>query len=315
MSALRLVLPVTSLTAGDEGIGQVVRDGAPSRRGVVVALERHMIRDERIEVRRETFGEVNVTPGEAGESAIRGLRLPEDAFTFDGAQLSVRWAVTAREVGGDPAARVALDVQPPVRDAACAESAGLRARRRRAVERAKELWRTLLVMLFILFASALPLFTLFIWRGGVWWMRLGTQILYVVPAMVVWAELLPRARHWRALWGGPRLAEPAQLCGAQLVVPAPPDRPCWRHVLVERSVNKYYGRTNARGRYTATRIEEKDQLLAEGQGPATLTLSPFGPPTFCEAGLTLEHELRFFHPDRPDDVVITQLTVAPGRVA
>jgi hypothetical protein len=314
VSGLRLVLPVTSLTAGAEVIGQVVRDGAPSGRGVVVALERLLIRDERVEVRRDTFGEVSVTPGEAGEAAFRGLRLPEDAFTYDGAQLSVRWGLTAREVGGVPAARVALDVQPPVRDAACAESAGLRARRRRAAERAGELWRTLAVTLFITLVSSIPLFALFISRGA-WWMRLGAQVIFLVPAMVIWAELLPRARRWRALWGGPRLANAAQLCGAQLAVPAPEARPCWRHVLVERSENKYLGRTASGGTFTGTRVEEKEQLLAQGDGPATLTLSPFGPPTFAEAGLSIEHELRFFHPDRPDDVAITLLTVAPGRVA
>ena len=314
MSGLRLVLPVTSLTAGSEVIGQVVRDGAPSSRGVIVALERLLIRDERVEVRRETFGEVTFTPGEAGEAAFTSLRLPEQAFTFDGAQLAVRWAVTAREVGGEPAARVALDVQPPPRrledNAAALRAVGLT----RAKRRAEEAVSLVVPSLVVLFCAVLAISGL-VAPGLSIWVRLGACLPLVVAWMFIREVISPVLRRWRALARGPKLAEDAVLCGAQVVVPAPPDRPGWRHVLVERSENSYRGRTSSGSTFTGTRVQDKPQVLAEGQGPATLQISPFGPPTFDEAGLTIEHELRFFHPDRPDDVVITQLTVAPGRVA
>ena len=314
MSGLRLVFPVTSLTAGDEVIGQVVRDGAPSGRGVIVALERLLIRDERVEVRRDTFGEATLSVGEAGEAAITGLRLPEDAFTFDGAQLALRWAVTAREVGGEPAARVALDVQPPPRRVEdCA--AALRALRlTRAKRRAEEGVSLVVPSLVVLFCAALAIAGLVV-PGMSIWVRLGACLPLVVAWMFVRAVISPVLRRWRALARGPKLDVDAALCGAQVVIPTPQDRPSWRHVLVERSENSYRGRTSSGSTFKGTRVQERDQLLASGQGPATLTVSPFGPPTFAEAGLTIEHELHFFSPDRPDDVVITLLTVAPGRVA
>ncbi|MEY3213771.1 MAG: hypothetical protein RIT28_4252, partial [Pseudomonadota bacterium] len=291
-----------------------VRDGAPSGRGVVVALERLLIRDERVEVRRETLGEVTVTPGEAGEATIPGLRLPDDAFTFDGAQLALRWSVTAREVGGEPAARVALDVHPPVRRVEDCVAASRSTQLARAKRRAKEAMGLVVPGLVVLFCAALAVFGLVV-PGLSIGVRLGALLPLVVAGMFLSWVIWPVLRRWRALARGPKLAQDVVLCGARLSVPAPQDRPSWRHVLVERSENSFKGRTSSRSTFTGTRVEEKEQLLAEGQGPAPLTLSPFGPPTFSEAGLTIEHELRFFHPDRPDDVVVTQLTVAPGRVA
>jgi hypothetical protein len=314
VSGLRLVLPVTSLTAGAEVIGQVVRDGAPSSRGVIVALERLLIRDERVEVRRETTGEVTVTPGEAGAATITGLRLTDDAFTFDGAQLALRWSVTAREVGGEPSARVALDVQPPVRRVEDCVAASRSTQLARAKRRAKEAMGLVVPGLVVLFCAALAVFGLVV-PGPSIGVRLGACLPLVVAGMFLYWVIWPVLRRWRALARGPKLPQDVVLCGAQLAVPTPQDRPSWRHVLVERSENSFKGRTSSGSTFTGTRVEEKDQLLAEGQGPGTLSLSPFGPPTFSEAGLTLEHELRFFHPDRPDDVVVTRLTVAPGRVA
>lgn len=313
MSALRLVLPVTSLTAGSEVIGQVVRDGAPSGRGVVVGLERVLSRDEGVEVRRDTVGEVTVTPGEAGEAAITGLRLPADAFTFDGARLALRWSVTAREVGADPAARVALDVTPPVMRAEDADGATRGVKLKRGQRRAAEATRLIAPILVALFCVGIAAAGLLAPSAPIW-ARLGALLPLVVAWMFVNNLVLPVLRRWRTLARGPKLAPDTTLCGARLSVPAPPDRPSWRHVLVERSVNTFRGRTSSGSTFKGERVQDKDQVLAEGQGPGVLTLSPYGPPSFDEAGLTIEHELRFFHPDRPDDVVVSLLTVAPGRV-
>lgn len=314
VNGLRLALPVTSLTAGDTISGLLVRDGAASGRVVIVTLERLLLRDERVEVRRDTVAEVTLNPGKAGEAAITGLRLPEDAFTFDGTQIRVCWAVTARAVGAEVATRAALDVRPPPRGLPDCDAALRRVRLARTKRRANELLRLVVPALVVQLCVALGVAGLLM-PGASLPLRLGALLPGVVAWMMIRELILPVTRRWRALARGPKPPVDAVLCGALLTMPAPSDRPCWRHVLVERSENAYRGRTSSGSAFKGERVVEKEQILAQGDGPATLTLSPSGPPTFAEAGLSIEHELRFFYPDRADDVAITLLTVAPGRVA
>jgi hypothetical protein len=313
VSALRLVLRAASLSAGDEVVGAVAREGAPSSRAVFVGLERKLLRRGGVAmVRSDLVAERRLVLGEDGEAPLAGLRLPVDAFTYEGEEAVVRWAVVAREEGGDEAARVALDVSPAVcRVEDRAESLQSIVRARQA-ERRRERWRVVGHLLWMALALALPAFSV-VAVGAPIWARLG-GLLPAVVAWMLWSTVVwPILKRWRALKAGP--PSPALLCGERLTVPDPPGRPSWRLVRVER-VSFTTRRYDSEGsRREVTNEEHKDQLLAEGQGPATLQISPFGPPTFDEAGLSIEHELRFFHPDRPDDVVITQLTVAPGRVA
>lgn len=315
MSGLRLVLPVTSLTAGDEVIGQVIRDGAPSSRAVIVGLERRLLRQGGVAMLRcEVIAERRLVLGEDGEGRLTGLRLPDEAFTYEGAQAVVRWAVVAREEGADEAARVALDLSPAVCRVEDRASAIQSIQRARLAERRREGRRLVGHLLWMALALVLPTFSV-VAVGAPIWARLG-GLLPAVLALMLWITVVwPILKRWRALKAAPQSPRASLLCGERLTVPDPAGRPSWRYVCVER-VTFTTRRYNSEGsRQVVTNEEAREQLLAEGQGPATLQISPFGPPTFDEAGLSIEHELRFFHPDRPDDVVITQLTVAPGRVA
>ena len=315
MSALRLVLRATSLSAGDEVVGAVAREGAPSSRAVLVGLERKLLRRGGVAMLRcEVIVERRLLLGEDGEAPLTGLRLPDDAFTYEGEQAVVRWAVVAREEGADEAARVALDLSPAVcrvEDRAGALQSITRARR---AERGREVWRFVGHLLWMALALALPAFSV-VAVGAPIWARLG-GLLPAVVAWMLWSTTVwPILKRWRALKAGPPSPREALLCGERLTVPDPPGRPSWRLVCVEQVTFTTRRYDSEGARRQVTNEEGKDHVLAEGQGPATLTLSPFGPPTFREAGLTLEHELRFFHPDRPDDVAITRLTVLPGRLA
>lgn len=313
MSALRLVLRATSLSAGDEVVGAVSRPGATSSRAVVVGLERKLLRrGGDAMVRSELVAERRLVLGEGGEASLTGLGLPDDAFTHEGEQVVVRWALVAREEGGDEAARVALDVSPAVcrvEERAVSIQTILRAR---GTERAREVWRLVGHLLWIALAMLLPAFSVVAVSAPIW-VRLG-GLLPTVVAWMSWSGVVsPTLKRWRALRAGSPSPREVLLCGEQIVVPCPPERSSWRLVRVER-VTYTTRRYDSEGARRKVENEDRhEQLLAEGEGPATLTVSPYGPPTFSEAGLSIEHELRFFHPDRPDDVAITLLTVAPGR--
>ncbi|MBK7760920.1 MAG: hypothetical protein IPI35_31815 [Deltaproteobacteria bacterium] len=185
--------------------------------------------------------------------------------------------------------------------------------RRSRAERRRERWRVVGHLLWMALALALPAFSV-VAVGAPIWARLGACLALVVAWMFIRSTVVRCCAAGAPSRPGPPSPSPPALRRAAHR-PCAPGAPllasCARRAQREQLPRSHLVGQHLQGHPGA----RQNQVLAEGQGPATLQISPFGPPTFDEAGLSIEHELRFFHPDRPDDVVITQLTVAPGRVA
>lgn len=330
-SKFQLQMAHTSYSAGSAISASIVFQGLPLQRGVVVCLERHVLRDDRlITVSIDHFSKVVLKPYDSQQaqldtSFIRmpsqnvSLDLPDDAFTYEGTQVKVRWAVVAHELGGQELAWVGLQVTPAVRSVQDCAAAQKTLRFWRSIQLLKEIRGLIPAVLVILFCMALPLFATFFRPPhreeiDVFKYRMLSLLTLPVAWMFLYYVVWPQLSRWYSLMLGSKLDVSTLRCGETLHFTAPPHYPEWKFILVERSENFFRGRTSSGSTYKGTRIKEHIKKLTYGQGEGSIILATQGPPSFRTRKVALEYEIQFFHPQKPTKIVVTRCTVLPARI-